>query len=298
MIRVAAFQFLADQTLVHGTALPRSVLAAGFEFRGTRVPLVGPQGIFKPRVIPTGIPLSITTVPEVPGRERPYADEIGPDGFLRYRYRGTDPQHHENAGLRQAMFERVELVYFHGLEPGFYHPIWPVLVVRDDPEALAFSVAFFGSQALPDDLIDLEADDIERAYVTRMAVHRLHQAAFRQRVLRAYTKSCAVCRLRHSELLDAAHIVADASEGRAAVSNGLALCKLHHAAFDRNIIGMTPSLLVQVNARILEEVDGPMLDHGLKEFHGHGLLVVPARRAERPNREYLEERFERFREAS
>ena len=41
---------------------------------------MGPQGIFKPAVVPE-VPLSITTVPVVEGRDRPYEDEVGADGF-------------------------------------------------------------------------------------------------------------------------------------------------------------------------------------------------------------------------
>ena len=37
-VRLAAFQFLEEQTKAHGdTALPRNVLATGFMFEGSRV---------------------------------------------------------------------------------------------------------------------------------------------------------------------------------------------------------------------------------------------------------------------
>jgi putative restriction endonuclease len=49
------------------------------------------------------------------------------------------------------------------------------------------------------------------------------------------------------------------------VPNGLSLCSLHHAAFDRNILGITPDLLVDIRSDILEEIDGPVLVHGLQE---------------------------------
>ena len=50
-IRAAVFEWLAEQVTVHGDVLPRETLAEGFILDGTRVPLVGPQGIFKPRVL-------------------------------------------------------------------------------------------------------------------------------------------------------------------------------------------------------------------------------------------------------
>jgi hypothetical protein len=56
--------------------------------------------------------------------------------------------------------------------------------------------------------------------VLRETRQRLHQPVFRSTVLRAYERRCAVCSLAHSELLDAAHIVADSDErGEASVRN-------------------------------------------------------------------------------
>src|SRR5438132_14027242 len=109
-VRLAAFEFLSERSQVLGDVLPRDLLERGFDFDGRRVPLVGPQGIFKPAVCE--LPLSITTVPEIPGKARPYEDEPTYEG-VRYRYRGTDPRHPDNAGLRRAMVEHVPLVYFH-----------------------------------------------------------------------------------------------------------------------------------------------------------------------------------------
>ncbi|HWO93851.1 MAG TPA: HNH endonuclease, partial [Dehalococcoidia bacterium] len=129
-VRLAAFRFLEEQQRLAGEegVLPRRVLVDGFTYEGHRVPLMGPQGIFKPRVL-REIPLSITTVAVVEGETRPYDDAFGDDGLLRYRYRGTDPRHHENVGLRLAMQRRVPLIYFHGIVPGLYVAEWPVYIV-------------------------------------------------------------------------------------------------------------------------------------------------------------------------
>jgi predicted restriction endonuclease len=99
---------------------------------------------------------------------------------------------------------------------------------------------------------DAPEAEIRRRYVTRQVRQRLHQQAFRERVLRAYREHCAICRLRHQELLEAAHIVADRDpEGEPRVSNGLALCKLHHAAFDCHIIGVSPDYHVEVRLDVV-----------------------------------------------
>lgn len=79
-----------------------------------------------------------------------------------------------------------------------------------------------------------EPDLVRRRYVTRVMQQRIHQARFRAIVLLAYSVRCTICRLHdHPELLDAAHILPDGHpRGEPIVPNGLALCKLHHAAFD------------------------------------------------------------------
>ena len=143
---------------------------------------------------------------------------------------------------------------------------------------------------------DTDETALRRRYVTTATRRRLHQHAFRQRVLRAYTEHCAVCRLRHVELLEAAHILPDTHpRGAAIVPNGLALCKLHHAAFDANIRGIRPDYTVDLRLDVLEEIDGPMLKHGLQGFQGQRLRVVPSAARLKPNREFLEERYALFR---
>src|SRR3712207_9227509 len=71
-----------------------------------------------------------------------------------------------------------------------------------------------------------------------MTRRRLHQPVFASQVMVAYETRCAVCSLNHRELLDAAHIIPDsAPQGDAVVTNGLALCKLHHARSEERRVG-------------------------------------------------------------
>jgi putative restriction endonuclease len=81
------------------------------------------------------------------------------------------------------------------------------------------------------------------------------------------------------------------------VRNGLALCKIDHAAYHCHVLGIRPDLVVEIRADLLDEVDGPMLEHGLKGRHGQPLMALPAVRAERPDRELLDRRYTRFRTA-
>jgi hypothetical protein len=101
---LAAFRFIEEQRRLTADegVLPHKVLVEGFVYEGQRVPTHGRQVIFKSRVL-REIPLSVTTVAVVDGETRPYDDAFDEDGLLQYRYRGTDPQHHENVGLRLAM---------------------------------------------------------------------------------------------------------------------------------------------------------------------------------------------------
>jgi putative restriction endonuclease len=50
-VRLAAFAFLEQLQQTHGEMLPYAQLLAGFEFEGKRVPLLAPQGIFKPAIL-------------------------------------------------------------------------------------------------------------------------------------------------------------------------------------------------------------------------------------------------------
>jgi putative restriction endonuclease len=275
--------------------LPRTVLARGFDFEGVRVPLISPQGIFRPRVC--DFPLSITTVPVREDQPRPYDDIIGTDGILRYRYRGTNPNHRDNVGLREAARRRVPLIYFHGVVPGRYVADFPVYIVGDDPATLTFSVSvderrFAGLGAIPDD--DPAETEVRRRYVTREVQQRLHQREFRERVLEAYRRHCAVCRLKREQLLEAAHIIGDREEhGAPVVTNGISLCALHHSAFDSHLIAVTPDYRVEVRDDVLHETDGPMLIHGLQGFHDQPIRL-PRLERNWPDRALLEERYARF----
>ena len=266
------------------------LIKQGFSFRGERVCLISRQGIFKPTQI-QHYPLTISTTPN-----SPYKDTFAPQGdLLLYRYRGTDTNFYQNRGLRDAMRDRIPLIYFHGTVPGQYLLVWPVYVVGDNPGQLTFTVSV-------DDPIQLsyERDDankeIPRGYITRQVRQRIHQRTFRDRVLAAYRSQCTVCRLKHRarRMLDAAHIIPDADpEGEPVVSNGLSLCKLHHAAYDQSVFGIRPDYSIEVRRDVLEEHDGPMLKHGLQEIHD-SMIQLPSRRIDRPRHVRLEKRYEAF----
>ena len=260
-------------------------------FKGRRITLLGARGIWKPTALE--LPLSIATSPK-----DPYGDVAGDDGRLRYRYFGDDPTHPDNAGLRACLAQALPLIYFRGIEKGWYSALWPMFLVEEEPAALTFVGVCDDVESLKPGLGGSAIDEARRQYVTRVAVVRLHQAAFRRHVLTAYRNTCAVCHLRHSQLLDAAHILGDRHDrGDPVVPNGLAMCKIHHAAFDTNILGIRPDRIVEIRPDVLDEVDGPMLRYGLQQLHGQK-ISLPRRPVDLPDEERLEIRYEQFRQAS
>lgn len=290
-LRTAAFGYLMGICPEPASTATWAQLQRGFVFQGESVSLIGQKGIWKPRQ--AELPLSITT-----SAKGVYDDEVGPDGLLRYRYEGTDPNGYRNVWLRTCSQQQVPLIYLHGIAKGIYMPTWPVFIVADNPEALSVTVAVEDAKLLNPDLSIEVAEESRRRYHTRLVRNRLHQASFRDRVLQAYRNSCAICSLKHVELLEAAHITPDADPGgEPIVSNGLSLCTIHHTAFDRHVLGIRPDYVIELRSDLLEEVDGPMLRYGLQEFH-ESKLILPRKLHDRPEPDRLEERYEQFRQAS
>ncbi|MGO2034988.1 MAG: HNH endonuclease [Brevibacterium sp.] len=267
-----------------------------FHFHGEAFKLQSTQqGIRKPREFRAA--LSIQTVFRRPGQERPYEDSIGDDGLLRYKWRGTNPNASENVGLREAMNQRLPIIWFWGvaMQPARFQVITPVYVVSEEPEHHQFLLTAADDAASALDLRESTHEAVARRYYERLAKSRVHQPVFRSTVLSAYENRCSICKLAHPELLDAAHIVGDKEErGIASVVNGLAMCKIHHSAFDRHFLGIRPDYVVEIRHDLLAEVDGPMLKHGLQELHGNRLMTVPRHRRDWPDRELLEMTYEKF----
>lgn len=291
-IRAAALRWLQEVSLGGTLPVTREQLSDDFFFRGDRFPLIDRgRGIRKP--IGWRSALSITTAYPKSGRPRPYDDDEGDDGLQPYKLRADGRGSAENQSLRTAVAERIPLAWLYGVAPGVFNVISPVWLIAEEPERDQFVMAMTENQlgVVPNSPIE---EGLKR-YVLAERRQCLHQPVFASRVMLAYENHCAVCKLAHRELLDAAHITPDAAdEGIPIVSNGLALCKIHHAAYDRNILGIRPDYVVQIHQRLLDELDGPMLRHGLQDHHGRPLMVLPKRRADRPDPRRLRERFEIF----
>lgn len=285
-IRTRVFNDM-DRMLEHtdGTLTREQLL--GYSIDGESLPLIDySRGIRNPRTLDA-------TLSVVSSSSGPYPDEELLPGVWKYSFRSGSAQG-DNTKLIAAHTLDVEIVFFHKARANVYQPIYPVRVIDVDVVEgyviLALTQLASINTAAPSAL--------EREWAAAITYRRVHQPAFRSMVLRAYETQCTVCHFRHAELLDAAHILGDRHErGDAIVTNGMAMCKIHHAAYDRDFMGVTPDYEVRINKDLLEEVDGPMLKHGLQEMHGIH-LTVPRRVQERPDRERLAERFEQFEQAA
>lgn len=289
--RLAAFDYVRQCADASGGVITRRQLEQ-FAFAGERVPLIDQgRGVRNPVQLPATISILST-------RRSQYRDEPGPDGLLRYDFPPGDPSRGDNAKLRVAHERRLPILWLHEVVAASFAPIMPVFLAAEETEQRRYVVAIEEDQLAMVAGLSSSASVVERRYAERMSRQRLHQPVFRGGVMLAYGGRCAVCSLRHVELLDAAHIIEDGRPGGdPVVPNGLALCKIHHAAYDRDILGVSPDLIVHLNDGVLREVDGPMLRHGLQEFHGQPLRVVPGTKANRPDPERLAVRFDRFRAA-
>jgi putative restriction endonuclease len=297
---MAAFEHVRRLSEIHDH-LTATELKPGFVFESERIPLINPQrGIFKPQQM--RFLLSIKTVFPKPGAKVWYDDQrdvhrqiFGANETIEYAFMGQDPDAADNRWLREAFENQIPIIYFLGIAPGRYQAVFPAFISGWDATALKARVAF----GVPDqETLTPPENALERRYALRAVKQRVHQASFREAVITAYNGRCALSGLPESRLLDAAHIVEDKDEqfGQPVVPNGIPLSKIHHAAFDAHLIGIDPDYHLHVSERLLVQHDGPMLE-ALKRLNGE-TIHLPNRMKDRPDRDRLSLRFERFRAAA
>lgn len=288
LIRIAIFDWLTEQSKLK-IMFTRQDLRSEFVWKGEVIPLMDLQkGIWNPRDFEHT--LSITST-----YDNPYGDYRGEsDELLNYKYQSSTTGAGTNTKLRAAFEQNVPLVLFEEIERGKYIANFPVYVKNDFRQMAMFQIDLTSVPIKTDEEFTFTDIPLEKAYAERQALQRLHQPKFRARVLSAYEGKCSICNLKHVELLDAAHIIPDAREnGFATVNNGLALCKIHHTAYDRDVIGITPDYIVEVKQSVMAETDGPMLEYGIKRMNGVK-LQLPRSQSQHPLKENLEQRYSQF----
>jgi len=290
-IRTAALAHVQRLRAVWGDAVPESELAKGFVVRGERILLKGPQGIFKPKQLSDG---PLTIISTLGSR---YEDELLEDANrVRYDF-APRSREHENDGMKRVMAERKPVILLMQVKPKprpEYMIVAPLFVEDYDNSTRQFALS-----TQPADIAAVEGEgsarvlrEIRRAYGEATVRTRLHQAHFREDVLAVYRGRCCVCELQTRPLLQGAHIVPDSDAmGVPSVQNGLSLCALHHAAYDRDILRIDPEYHIKVERRWVKLGDrfGRV---ALSEFDGHR-IVLPKQAGHCPDPAFLESRFGR-----
>lgn len=116
--------------------------------------------------------------------------------------------------------------------------------------------------------LDNASDEIaaSRRYDLVETMRAYRESRFRPAVLRAYRNQCAVCGCA-LKLVDAAHII-PVSHPRSTdvVTNGLALCRLHHGAYDNALLGVQSNYHIVVNPAAERRLVDLGLHMGLEAF--------------------------------
>ena len=295
MLINAAFERIKQLEILFGDDIPWQAIEQGFKFEGEKVFLANKaRGIFKPKQLARGVVSIKTTMPR-PGRTNIYADKEMEEGFFRYSLQRGDPKSGGNKYLWEALEDRLPLVYFHAVAEGIYKALWPCFIAAiNREEGYCEVIVSTKIQTTQSSSIEYaEPTEFQRRYAVRESKIRLHQAAFRAAVLAAYNYRCAISGFPIVRLLEAAHIIPDSeSNSSAAVTNGITLSKIHHHAYDANLLGISPDFQIMVSEQLLQSKDGLLLD-ALLNCHSQN-LTLPKTKAAQPNREGLASRYENF----
>ncbi len=145
----------------------------------------------------------------------------------------------------------------------------------------------------PDAVDDTEVEEKiaeSRRYAVLSTKRALRETGFRKRVLTAYGQSCAMCGIQ-LRLLDGAHILPtahpDSTDG---TDNGVALCALHHRAFDRALVTFDFEFRIHVNESMARELKAAEHAGGLEAFKDalRPVLTLPPDRRDRPAQRFVE----------
>jgi putative restriction endonuclease len=129
----------------------------------------------------------------------------------------------------------------------------------------------------------------DRREVLRIIKQKVREADFRDRILTAYKATCAMCGIQLG-LLDAAHIVPVYSpKSTDETNNGIALCSLHHRAFDNGLVSIDSKYRIEINQANLNKLSVQGLDGGYATFQKNlrAVIAVPADRRDHPHPSHI-----------
>lgn len=126
-----------------------------------------------------------------------------------------------------------------------------------------------------------------RRVIVSAVSKKLRDARFRRSVLTAYSYRCAFCGVA-LELTDAAHIIPVSHEKSVDQTyNGLALCTLHHRAYDQSLVTVWEDYTVRVNAQEEARLQALERGYGIEAFRQmlFPAILLPAAVSDRPSQE-------------
>lgn len=291
VFRESLFNKVIELANTHDGMLSRQELSE-FVYDGETVRLIDPQGgIWNPGASWTASPALSATLSINTTLSGIYDDQEVADGLWRYDYQSGGVEG-KNTKLRKAWELQLPIIWFRQQEIGRRYVPYLVYVIDDFPE-LGYCLI---SPDLSLSLAIKTGDEIQKRYALREMKQRLHQPAFRAKVLSAYGVRCAVCNLQMGALLEGAHITPDSDPNSSTkVNNGICLCKIHHSAYDATLLGIDTDFSIHIRADVMQESDGPMLKYGLQEMHGKD-IILPSQQDHWPDLSRLSHRFHEFEE--
>jgi putative restriction endonuclease len=128
----------------------------------------------------------------------------------------------------------------------------------------------------------------QRQVVARTINQKAPAAGFQDRILTAYGHRCAFCDVQLN-LIDAAHIVPVSENGSDETMNGIALCGLHHRAYDRALITMDVQYQVQISSTRKTYLTQIGHHGGMTKFQSdlRAVINVPPTPSDRPHPKYI-----------
>lgn len=288
----SAFYAVRRLQSIYGDEIPWREIAKGFGYLGNKVFLASAaNGIFKPKEMAEGLLSIKTTVPKA-GHVARYDDGQLGDDVYKYAFEDAANGRDRNHYLYHAYNRQSPFVYFHGVAPGMYQAIWPCFIRRID-EINSYVEVIVGSSNVIGESggVYTVPNKIEAKYYAVEAKRRGHQAAFSRMIMSTYKEKCALTRLPIRQLIEAAHIIPDCENGPQTVTNGIAMSRIHHKAYDSNLLGIDGDYKIHIrdDKRLVESV--PFAIACFKELEGKKIWL-PQDKSSRPNPDFLDQRFQ------
>lgn len=158
----------------------------------------------------------------------------------------------------------------------------------DEDLLVAIEAASAMSGTAPEPLPEVAA--LARRQLVRKVRTYAREAGFRRRVMAAYQSCCAACDCQ-LRLTEAAHIVPVVSPTSTdETCNGLAMCVLHHKAYDDGLLGVMPDYRIELSTRKLADLHAYNLSQGREEFSRllRPEIRLPVSTSDRPRPDYLQ----------